>query len=485
MTAEESNTQSQNWLVCPVCSHINPIPSRYCYHCWARLDKATPISAETATRLAKVRRSKQRRNRLLLILVPLFVVLVAAGLFSYLGWGSLNRLPPVSTNISATSGPGEWTMWRHDPAHTGYAPQDGARPQGIVEWQFATGEPLLSSPAVAGGTLYLATGDNRLIALDAESGQVKWESGTTGPVNSSPAVAGGLVYIGLRDARLIALDASNGILRWQLKLGGPILSSPTVSNGMVYVSCLNDQLYAMDAANGELRWTADTKNLMASSSPAVSQRIVVVGSRMRGETHLVGARGGSVYFVDAMSGRIQLEYHTPRQLDSSPTIRDGVVYIGGQDQRLYALSLTARPWPLEWPILKIWANLYLWGIAPPPPNQSGFLWTFQADGEVNTGPAVAQGMVYFGTDSGTFYALDITGQEQWHFVTSKPLSSSPAVGNGVVYFGCSDGKLYALDAVSGDKLWDFTTGGEISASPTLAQGMVFVASGDGRLYALK
>jgi len=415
----------------------------------------------------------------------LVVVLAAAGLLLYLNRDSFHRLPPPSTNVSATSGPDEWAMWRHDPAHTGYAPQDGTRPQGVVKWQFATGGPLFSSPAVAGGTLYLATGDRRVIALDTGSGQVKWEWATTGPVNSSPAIADGLLYIGLRDKRLIALDAADGSLCWQLELGSPILSSPTVSDGVVYVSCLGERLYAVDAANGQLRWTANTRSAMSCSSPAVSQGIVVVGSRMRGESHLTGVWGGSVYFIDAMSGRIQMEFHTQRQMESSPAIRDGVVYAGGLDRRLYALDLTARSWPLEWPILKIWANVYLWGMAPHPPDPSGLLWQFRADGEVNTGPAVAEGMVYFGTSSGTFYALDTTGEEQWRFATGEPLDSPPAVGNGVVYFGCADGRLYALDAASGNKLWDFATGGEISTAPTLAQGMVFVASGDGHLYALE
>jgi len=436
--------------------------------------------------MAEAQRVRRRRKRLLFILVPvLTLVLAAVGLYLYYGTDVFRRLPPPLIDITTTSAPGDWATWRHDPAHTGYSIQEGTPPRGVLKWQFATGQPLFSSPAVADGTLYLATGDNRLIALDAENGQVKWEIATSGPINSSPAVANGILYIGLRDSRLIAVDTTNGNLKWQAKLGAPVLSSPNVSGGIVYATGLKDKLYAIDAATGEIRWVAKTQNPMSTSSPAVSQGIVVVGSRMRGEWHLTGVWGGSVYCVDAVSGRVLLEYHTVQGILASPAIWDGVAYVGDLYGSLYAIDITERSWPLEWPVLKIWANIYFWGMAPPPPVQSGSIWAFRADDAINTAPAIAQGIIYFGTDAGTCYAVDTTGEERWQFTTGQAVESSPAVGNGVVYFGCADGRCYALDTATGDKLWEFVTEGEISAAPTLAQGMLFIASEDGNLYALE
>jgi outer membrane protein assembly factor BamB len=37
--------------------------------------------------------------------------------------------------------------------------------------------------------------------------------------------------------------------------------------------------------------------------------------------------------------------------------------------------------------------------------------------------------------------------------------SSPAVANGLVYFGSDDGVVYALNASTGAKLWSYSTGG--------------------------
>ena len=74
-------------------------------------------------------------------------------------------------------------------------------------------------------------------------------------------------------------------------------------------------------------------------------------------------------------------------------------------------------------------------------------------------PAVANGVVYFGSGDGNIYALNAsTGAKLWSYTTGNPVDSSPAVANGVVYIGSDDGNVYALNASTGAKLWNFTTG---------------------------
>jgi outer membrane protein assembly factor BamB len=46
---------------------------------------------------------------------------------------------------------------------------------------------------------------------------------------------------------------------------------------------------------------------------------------------------------------------------------------------------------------------------------------------------------------GSVYALNArTGAKLWSYATGKPVQSSPAVANGVVYVGSEDGKIYAF-----------------------------------------
>ena len=71
----------------------------------------------------------------------------------------------------------------------------------------------------------------------------------------------------------------------------------------------------------------------------------------------------------------------------------------------------------------------------------------------------------------------------WPVETGNAIQSSPAVANGVVYVGSEDGYLYAYDAVSAAKLWTTATGNAIWSSPAVANGMVYIGSYDFSLYA--
>ena len=54
------------------------------------------------------------------------------------------------------------------------------------------------------------------------------------------------------------------------------------------------------------------------------------------------------------------------------------------------------------------------------------------------------------------YALNAsTGALLWSYTTGRQCESSPAVANGVVYVGSDDGNVYALNASTGAKLWSY------------------------------
>ena len=65
--------------------------------------------------------------------------------------------------------------------------------------------------------------------------------------------------------------------------------------------------------------------------------------------------------------------------------------------------------------------------------------------------------------------------------TGNQIWSSPAVANGVVYVGSDDFKLYAFNAASGQLLWSAAAGGQINTSPAVANGIVYI--GSDKLYA--
>ena len=77
-----------------------------------------------------------------------------------------------------------------------------------------------------------------------------------------------------------------------------------------------------------------------------------------------------------------------------------------------------------------------------------------------------------------------TGQLLWKYTTGGLIDSSPAVANGVVYIGSNDGYVYALNAATGVQIWSFNTFYEPYSSPAVVNGVVYVADEEGTVFAL-
>jgi outer membrane protein assembly factor BamB len=85
-----------------------------------------------------------------------------------------------------------------------------------------------------------------------------------------------------------------------------------------------------------------------------------------------------------------------------------------------------------------------------------------------TSPAVVKALVYAGANS-RFYAYPAGGGAAvWSYkIATGVVETSPAVFNGVVYFGTTTGTMYALNASTGALLCSFNTGATILASPVV------------------
>ncbi|OPX68833.1 MAG: outer membrane biogenesis protein BamB [Methanoregulaceae archaeon PtaB.Bin108] len=184
------------------------------------------------------------------------------------------------------------------------------------------------------------------------------------------------------------------------------------------------------------------------SSPAVVDGVVYIGSD-----------DNNVYAFDAETGTEVWTFETGGRVLTSPAVVGGVVYIGSYDKNLYALeSYTGNA-----------------------------LWTFPMDGWVTADPVVADGVVYSGSLGDKLYAVNTTtGEEIWSVSLGEDYSvaSSPAVCGGVVYVGGGGGLLHALNATDGSEIWNFTSGYGISSSPSIDDGKVFYSSWDKIVYAL-
>ena len=163
----------------------------------------------------------------------------------------------------------------------------------------------------------------------------------------------------------------------------------------------------------------------------IPQNVQVIAAN--GLLYLATARG--LYAIDAASGDVVWRYDTELPLGNSPTVVDGVVYVGGYDRKLHALDALT--------------GAHLWAFAE---AQAGF----------DTNPLVVDGVVFAGNRDGAMYAIGAQGTPDqgrllWKFQTGGPIHFSAAYGDGVIYFASNDNYAYALRArtsnPNGELVW--------------------------------
>jgi len=333
--------------------------------------------------------------------------------------------------------------------------------QGVVEtlhgvkWKFRAGGAIVSSPALADGTVYFGSSDHFLYALDEQSGALRWKFGTGSRVASSPAIAAGRVYFDSYDGNFYALDAASGKLVWKFATQGErrfaarhlhgslpaaevmpdpfdvFLSSPALGAELVYFGSGDGSVYALEAATGRLRWSFHTGNVV-HASPALANGLLYIGSW-----------DSYFYALDAATGKERWRFKTGEDPDtnnqvgiqSSAVVAGDSVYFGCRDSNLYALDAAtgARRWA--------YSNKGSWVIGS---------------------PAVRDGKVYFATsDSGLVQVLDATSGAALFSLSFNhwPMFSSPALAGHYLYIGSHMGKLLAIDLERRATAWSFETDG--------------------------
>jgi len=120
-------------------------------------------------------------------------------------------------------------------------------------WETARLGYVESTLAYDNGALYLGSGSDAVIAINAQTGATLWTVPTGGFVFASPAVANGVVYIGGGDKKLYAFDEKTGATLWTDTFTQDV-GTPAIANGVLYVT--GDNLYVLNAQTGKLLWTA-------------------------------------------------------------------------------------------------------------------------------------------------------------------------------------------------------------------------------------
>ncbi len=159
----------------------------------------------------------------------------------------------------------------------------------------------------------------------------------------------------------------------------------------------------------------------------IPQKVQVIAAN--NSLYISTARG--LYALDPANGSVKWIFPTDLPLGHSPTIANGVAYVGGLDHRLYAIDATT-------------------GV---------LLWSYDNAGAgFDTNPLVVNQIVYAGNRDGYMYAVYANehpqhGQLAWRYKTDGPIHFSAAFDGTNIDFASDDSYAYALNALTGELVW--------------------------------
>lgn len=158
---------------------------------------------------------------------------------------------------------------------------------GAIKWTAQTGATAIGYPSITNGTVYVsATGaSNDYLALDAATGAIKWRfTATSGTYFLGGAVSGDAVYVTNRSGKLWALDAATGALKWSMSMDA---NAPTLIGATLFLTTANGMLVAVDVTEGSKLWTFPLGE-GTQFTPVVVDGVVYVGTQS-GKLFAVGS----------------------------------------------------------------------------------------------------------------------------------------------------------------------------------------------------
>ncbi len=350
----------------------------------------------------------------------------------------------------------------------GFLDSQEARPS----WQVDLGARLRGAIGAGDARLYVGDTERVLHAVEEFSGLELWTFRADEVENkayqyfSAAVEANGRVYVGAASSYVYCLDAGTGDLVWKHRVSDWVRAKPVVSAGVVYVAALDGTLHALQdtgdgptelwqAQLGEHGFTADLvgsdDGILASGRDLVLYCVSYATGEVRWRHSIIDGAwvDGVRHRADVFAGQYQ----------ASPTVADGVVYVGGPDGFLDAVDV----------------------------DSGERLWRFETHGRISCAPRIAEGKIFVGKNAhhDEFYAIDQkTGEPVWTIDKLGWTSlGAPGYADGIVFVGTVEGTMFGIDASDGSIVWEYRTGKGIYPSPATDDTNVYTGSHDGHYYA--
>lgn len=377
-------------------------------------------------------------------------------------------------------GPEEWHQYRMQGDKNAVF-NNGSEP--LDYRTYKTPDEVRATPVVVGNKLFIGNHESgNLFAFDVNTGEQLWESQAPNWVHSEMIYHNGKLYVGYGnrffqdngirgtgDNGVLALDADTGDILWNFRTLGEVMPTPAYYEEAVYIATGDRHLYKLDPDTGELFHKANIGSTVSMSAPNIT-----------GDTLYVGGGAPTPYTFSAFdleSDEFKWQAEFPEAYagldDVPPAVSDGIVVTtalekaeDGENPEHFMYAMNTDTGEVIW-------KESLGSGEMVPNNKSG-------------APMIYEGNIYVGSPiTKAFYAYNLkSGEKLWEF-QNEIMKAPPVAQDGVVYFSNTKGFVYALDAETGEELGKKELGGKLSpAGPIIVNDTLFIGSQDSNVYAV-
>lgn len=306
-------------------------------------------------------------------------------------------------------------------------------------------------------TMYAASDNGELLALEASTGRVLWRLRLSDGL--SAGVGGDANRVAVVTLNNELLSIQSGEVRWRVRLPARVLTPPLVAGGRVFVALSDRSTMAFDGSTGARLWTQPR-----SGDPLVLRQAGVLLAV--GDT-LVSGGLGRLQGLNPANGRVVWDapLATPRGTNEVERLVDTVGPVSREGNSVCARAFNASVGCID-------------------ASTGRVVWTRPSQGAVGLG-GDAQHVVGADSDGRLVAWRRDNGEPAWSLERFKHRGlTSPVVLNGHLAVGDEQGLVHWLNLkTSADVARWRADGSAIVGAPVTAAGMVVVQTRKGGVYA--
>ncbi|QLE02448.1 PQQ-binding-like beta-propeller repeat protein [Galbibacter sp. BG1] len=323
---------------------------------------------------------------------------------------------------------------------------------GEIVWNIDLDTELVGTPSIGNEQLIIGNTTGKLFSIKVKNGNLNWSFQAEEIEKKSNQFYSGAhfyhdqVFIGASNKNLYCFSPEGKQL-WKLKLSDWIRAAPVTVNNYLYAASFDGLLHKIDISTKKPRIVLGnpisehpiTADLVGNNNGVfIADQNLVLHAVSPNSLETLWQHGivdgifdsGNYYKADWAGGLL-----------GTPTIVDGVAYIGGPDGFVNAVNV----------------------------ETGKEIWRFETNSTVSLAPTVVDERIFFGylgantehygyENPGEYFALNKnTGEPIWSSKEFGRVWVSATYADGKLFFGNTDGFVFAVNPENGNIMWKYNT----------------------------